>query len=157
MTINTVAALRQCAFFEEFQPRHMDKLMTLGSEVHFGKDDVIFCEGEDSRAFYVILSGRVGLEAGPENHRVRIQTLYPGDELGWSAVLSRPRQFQARALEPVEVMSFEVSALRDACAANPYFGCALLERLFRVVAERLNSTRLELAAALAPPPPRPNS
>jgi CRP-like cAMP-binding protein len=156
MTTDTMSALRQCAFFEEFAPRHIDKLMALGSEIHFDKDEVIFREGDKANLFYVIVSGRVALESNANGREVRIQLLYPGDELGWSAVLNRPRQFQARALEPVQAMYFEVSQLRDACIANPYFGCAFLERLFRVVAERLESTRLQLASVLAEiRPPRP--
>lgn len=149
MTTSAKMALSQCAFFEEFQPRHMDKLMTLGSELHFQKDEIVFREGEESGLFYVILSGRVALEASVNGRLFHIQTLFAGEELGWSAVLGGRRQFQARALEPVEAMSFEISRLRDACNANPYFGCAFLERLFRVAAARLETTRLELLKALA--------
>lgn len=149
MTTSTLTTLSQYAFFEEFQPRHMDKLMTLGSEQHFEKDEILFREGEESGLFYVILSGRVGLEASVNGRLFHIQTLFAGEELGWSAVLGNRRQFQARALEPVVAMSFEVSRLRDASNANPHFGCAFLERLFRVAAARLETTRLELLKALA--------
>ena len=145
----TIATLRQCAFFEEFQPRHMDKLMSLGAEQHFDKGEIIFREGEESALFYVIISGRVALEAAAGDRYVPIQTLFAGEELGWSALLGSARQFQARALEPVEVMAFEVSRLSDACAGNPYFGCAFLERILRVVAQRLEITRRELAKVLA--------
>ena len=81
--------------------------------------------------------------------QVRIDTLFGGDELGWSAVLQRKKQFQARALESVEALVFEVSRMHDAFEGNPYFGRAFLERLATVVAERLQNTRLQLAAALA--------
>jgi CRP/FNR family transcriptional regulator, cyclic AMP receptor protein len=149
MPTATLDELRQCTFFEEFAPRHVDKLKTLGSAIRFDKDEIVFREGDESSLFYVLVSGRIGLEATCGGRKLRILTLFPGDDLGWSAVLNRPRQFQARALEPVEAMAFEVSRLRDACAANPYFGCAFLERLLRAAAERLDSTRLQLATALA--------
>lgn len=149
MTVETMVALRHCPFFEEFLPKHMEKLMMLGSEVHFDKDEVIFREADDPNLFYVLLSGRVILEATVGGRIVPIQTLYPSHELGWSAVLNRKRQFQARALEPVRAMSFEIPRLRDACQGNPAFGAAFLERLFSVAAERLESTRLQLVAALA--------
>lgn len=149
MTLDAMASLRQSAFFEEFRPRHMEKLLALGSEVLFAKDEVIFREDEESRLFYVILSGRVALEANIGGRIRRIQTLFANDELGWSAMLSRRRHFQARALEPVRAMAFEGEALREACRDDPYFGCAFLERMFTVVAERLQSTRIQLAAALA--------
>ena len=151
--------LDRCPFFERFQPKHLDKLMTLGSPVQFKTGDIIFREGDEAPQFYVLLSGRVALEATFGDRQVRIDTLYGGDELGWSAVLQRKKQFQARALEAVQALVFEVSAMHDAFEGNPYFGRAFLERLATVVAERLQNTRLQLAAALAEThaPPAPTS
>jgi CRP-like cAMP-binding protein len=149
MTPDATATLHGLPFFEEFRARHMDKLLSLGSEVRFAKDEVIFHEDDEAKLFYVILSGRVALDAVVASRDVRIQVLYAGDDLGWSAVLSQTRQFEARALEPVRALAFEVANLRRACEANPYFGCAFFERMFRRVADRLQSTREQLAAALA--------
>jgi CRP/FNR family transcriptional regulator, cyclic AMP receptor protein len=148
MTPDTSASLHGLPFFEEFRARHMDKLLTLGTEVQFAKDEIIFHEDEEAKLFYVILSGRVALDAVVAGRNVRIQVLYAGEDLGWSAVLSQTRQFQARALEPVKAMAFEIATLRGACEANPYFGCAFFERMFTLVADRLQSTREQLAAAL---------
>ena len=149
MTPDATTNLHGLPFFEEFRARHMDKLLTLGTEVQFAKDEVIFRENDEARLFYVILSGRVALDAVVAGRNVRIQVLYAGEDLGWSAVLSQTRQFQARALEPVRAMAFEIATLRRACEANPYFGCAFFERMFTLVADRLQSTREQLAAALA--------
>jgi hypothetical protein len=63
MMIDTLTAMRQCPFFEEFQPKHMEKLMALGTQVEFEKDEIIFHEEDESHLFYVILTGRVVLEA----------------------------------------------------------------------------------------------
>jgi CRP-like cAMP-binding protein len=149
MTPNASATLHGLPFFEEFRARHMDKLLTLGTEVHFAKDEIIFHEDDQANLFYVILSGRVALDAVVAGRTVRIQVLYAGEDLGWSAVLNQKRQFQARALEPVGAMAFEIATLRQACEANPYFGCAFFERMFTLVADRLQSTREQLAKALA--------
>src|SRR5664280_1494033 len=87
MTSET-AVLDRCPFFEQFQPKHLDKLMMLGTPVHFGEGDIIFREGDEAPQFYVLLSGRVALEANFGGRQVRIDTLFVGDELGWSAVLT---------------------------------------------------------------------
>src|ERR1019366_2501343 len=113
MTSETVV-LDRCPFFEQFQPKHLDKLMMLGTPVHFGEGDILFREGDDASQFYVLLSGRVALEANFGGRQVRIDTLFAGDELGWSAVLKRRKQFQARALDSVEALVFEVSRMHDA-------------------------------------------
>jgi CRP-like cAMP-binding protein len=126
----------------------MEKFMTLGTQVHFEKDEIIFHEEDESHLFYVILSGRVVLEAHYAGSIFQLETLYPRQELGWPAVITRKRQLQARALEPVTAMAFEVSQLREACRSNPYFGCALLERLLTLGVEQLQSTRLRFVQTL---------
>jgi CRP-like cAMP-binding protein len=148
MTPDTLTAMRQCPFFEELQPKHMEKLMTLGTQVHFEKDEIIFHEEDESHLFYVILSGRVVLEARHGASTFQLETLYPRQEVGWAAVVNRKRQLQARALEPVTAMAFEVSQLRDACRTNPYLGCAFLERLLTLAVEQLQSTRLRFVQTL---------
>jgi CRP-like cAMP-binding protein len=148
MMTDTLTAMRECPFFEELQPKHMEKLMALGTQVEFEKDEIIFHEEDESHLFYVILSGRVVLEAHYEGNIYRLETLYPQQELGWPAVVTRKRQLQARALEPVTAMAFEVAQLREACRNNPYLGCALLERLLTFGVEQLQSTRMRLVEAL---------
>jgi len=149
MTSEMSAAVGRCPFFEAFQPKHIEKVIHLGTEVQFAKDQVIFREEDEGTHFYVILSGRVALEARFGGKLVHVQTAYAGDELGWSAVLKRKMQFQARAMEPVQALAFDASQLLDACDSNPVFGRAFMGRLLALVAERLESTRLELGAALA--------
>jgi CRP-like cAMP-binding protein len=148
MITATDSAVSQCSFFEEFQPKHMDKLMALGTEVHFSQDQMVFKEDDESRHFYIVLSGRVALEANYAGKTIRLETVYPRDEFGWVAVVSRKRQFQARALEPVAAMQFEVAEVSAACRNNPYFGCAFLERLFNLAVEQLARYRVRLIQAL---------
>src|ERR1017187_8492043 len=106
MTTDTLTELSQVSFFEEFLPRHMEKLTSLGSEVHFNKDEIIFRENQDSKVFYVILSGRIALEANVAGQTYCVQTLYASDVIGWSTVLNRKKPFQARALDPVRVLAY---------------------------------------------------
>src|SRR5579872_6878976 len=89
-----VPVLDRCPFFDHFQPKHLEKLTTLGSIAHFAKDEVIFQEDDDDTRFYVLLSGRVALELSYGGRPVIIDTLYAGDELGWSAVLGQRKQFR---------------------------------------------------------------
>ena len=152
MTTDTMAAMRQCAFFEEFQPKHMEKLMALGSEVHFDTDQIVFREDDESHLFYVVLSGRVALEAHYAGKTIRLETAYPKDEFGWVAVVRNKRQFQDRELENVSAMAFDVAQVSAACRNNPYFGCAFLERLFTLAVEQLARYRMRLLEALGQKP-----
>jgi hypothetical protein len=80
-----------------------------------------------------------------------VQTLFAGDELGWSALLTGTgKQFQARTLERVDVLAFQGAELLAKCREDTLFGFILMRRLLGVVSERLQATRLQLLDAYSP-------
>jgi len=84
-------------------------------------------------------------------HVLRVQTLYAGDELDWSAVLPHAgKHFQARALTPVSALAFEGEQLLASFKSDPEFGLAFMLRLMGVVSERLRATRLQLLDMYSP-------
>jgi len=84
-------------------------------------------------------------------HTFRVQTLFAGDELGWSALLmGSGKQFQARVLERSDMLAFQAADLLAACREDPAFGFALMQRLLAVVAERLQATRVQLLDMYSP-------
>ncbi len=146
-----LAKLRHHPFVLEFEPRHVERLASLARDVRFERDQVIFREGDDCSEFYLICSGLVSLELVAPGHVFRVQTLFAGDELGWSAVLmGSGKQFQARVLERVDALAFEASEVLAACREDTGFGFALMQRLLAVVAERLQATRVQLLDMYSP-------
>jgi CRP/FNR family transcriptional regulator, cyclic AMP receptor protein len=127
------------------QPHHLEMLAGMAHEVKFDKDWIIFPEGDECGKFYLLILGKVALELRGPHRSYLIQTLGPGDELGWSSVLMQDgKHFQARALEPVRALEFDGAQLQEACKADPVFGYALMYRLLGVVSKRLQATRLQL-------------
>ena len=146
-----LAALRHHPFVVEFEPRHVERLAALARDVRFERGQVIFLEGDECSEFYLLVNGLVALEIAAPGHLFRVQTLFAGDELGWSALLgSSGKQFQARALERTEALSFESADLLAACREDPAFGFALMHRLLGVVAKRLQATRVQLLDSYSP-------
>ncbi|MGE5489325.1 MAG: Crp/Fnr family transcriptional regulator [bacterium] len=144
-------AVRDHPFVAGLKPAFLEKFASLALEVQFGRDEKIFQEGETSGRFYLLLSGKVALEASAPGCILRIQTLGAGDELGWSSVVSAEgKHFQARSLEPVRALAFDGQRLRQLCEQEPAFGYAVMQRLLRVVAERLQATRMQLIDMYAP-------
>jgi hypothetical protein len=65
--------------------------------------------------------GLVALEIARAGHTFRVQTLFAGDELGWSALLmGRGKHFQARTLERVDALAFEGTELLAACRTTRF-------------------------------------
>jgi CRP-like cAMP-binding protein len=151
MRESLLATLRHHPFVAEFEPRHVEKLATLAKEIRFDRDQVLFREGDECGEFYLIVNGLVALEIAAPGHTFRVQTLFAGDELGWSALLmGRGKHFQARTLERVDALAFEGTELLAACHEDTLFGFTLMQRLLGVVAERLQSTRLQLLDTSSP-------
>ncbi len=130
---------------QDFSPAQIDRLAAMARVVHFDAGHVIFREGDECDDLYLVLAGHVALDLASPKQVLRVETLGPGDELGWSAMLmGSHRYFQARTLEPVEALAFNAAELRRMSEDDPVFGYALMRRLLAVVAERLQATRLQV-------------
>jgi CRP-like cAMP-binding protein len=151
MTSTLLPVLLQHPFVAQFKPEHSARLADLAQPVHFDTDQVIFHEGDDYSVFYLLGEGMVALEIEAPGQVLRVQTLYAGDELDWSAVLPHAgKHFQARALSPVTALAFEGDQLLASFEADPAFGLAFMLRLMGVVSERLRATRVQLLDMYAP-------
>jgi CRP-like cAMP-binding protein len=132
-------------FLEGLSQPHLDKLVSLASEVRFQADQVIFREADPSSLFYLIVEGEVALEIRAPGRIVRVQTIGAGEELGWSSLLAKVnKQFQARTLSPVRAIAFDGVRLAAACDEDCLFGLIMLRKILAVVAERLRNTRLQV-------------
>lgn len=145
MTQSLLQVLQKHPFVAELPPEHKSRLAELATQVHFDAGQIIFHEGDDYSIFYLINEGTIALELQMPGELLRVQTLFAGDELGWSAVLPHSgMRFQARALTPVAALAFDGEQLLASFKADAEFGLAMMLRLMGVVSERLRATRVQL-------------
>lgn len=140
------ALIAQQPFFKGLDAEHVEELAKRAMVEQFDAGEEIFVEGNPANRFYIILQGKVVLESDArERGRIAIETLGPGDDLGWSWLFAPYYlQFSARAVEPTKVIFFYATPLRDLCEQDHEFGYELLRRTAEVVVERLRSMRLRL-------------
>ena len=129
------------------KPEHLDVLCDCAMQTQFAKDQLIFREGDLANRFYLIEEGRVALEShGGSDHNVLIQTLRPGDALGWSWLFPPYYwHFDARTLAPTKAIFFYGTRLRAQCEEDHDFGYELLKRMAAVVIQRLQAAREQRA------------
>jgi len=149
MTTVTVAdvdiALRRQPLMREFTPAQFDQLMNIAELVDFEPNEVIHREGDESDKLFLVVRGHVAIELAGRLEVLRVETVGPGGEFGWSSMLQGAgRYFQSRALDGVQALAFDAADLRLMCEEDPRFGYALMTRLLAVVAERLQATRLQI-------------
>jgi CRP-like cAMP-binding protein len=141
-------AIMKHAFFNGMKPEHLAVLTEGAKATSFKAGDVLFREGEPANQFYLIESGKIALETlESANGTMLVQTLGAGDVLGWSWLFAPfVWHFQARAIEPANVIVLSGAHLLVTAERNRDFGYELMKRVAQVVIRRLQATRKQLLA-----------
>lgn len=147
-TIERVIAAH--SFLTGLKPAHLRLLADNAMGVRYHANKMIFREGDPANRFYLIEAGKVTLESrGREGAAVSIETIGPGDVLGWSWLFPPYYwHFDARCLEPTTAIFFYGTRLREAAEKDPELGYELMRRIAQVVIQRLQATRKQLMTKL---------
>jgi CRP/FNR family cyclic AMP-dependent transcriptional regulator len=139
--------IAQQPFFKGFNEHQLQILADSAMKMRFEAGQSIFDEGSPANRFYIILKGKVVLESELENrNKIAIQTLGPGDDLGWSWLFPPFYiHLSARALEATETIFFYGTRLRDQCEQDHELGYQLMTRIAEVATQCLKATQLRLA------------
>jgi CRP-like cAMP-binding protein len=124
---------------------HLAVLAEAAADVTFPARHRLFEDGGSASRFWLIQSGHVALDLHvPGQGRMKIDSIGMGELLGWSWLFPPYRwAFGAVATGPVEAFEFDGRMVR-ACYE-------LTRRLARVVAKRLQATRVRLITASSLP------
>ncbi|MCI0618354.1 cyclic nucleotide-binding domain-containing protein [bacterium] len=135
-------------FLTGMDDRLVKILASCASMRQFYPEQYIFRQGEKAEHFYLIRSGQIDVEAfSASGGPVLIQSLKDGDVLGWSWLVPPYEwRFDARVVKPTEVVSLDARDLHGIFAMNHELGYELLRRFLAIVAERLESERLQMVS-----------
>jgi len=140
-----LAEVSEHPFLHGLNQRHLEALAECAMRARFNAGDVIFREGDPANRFYLIIKGKVVVESQTEHKRTLLQTVGAGDVLGWSWLFPPYYlHFDARAIEPTEVMFFYGTRLREMCEEDRDLGFEMLKRIAHVVINRLVTTEKRL-------------
>ena len=88
------------SFLAGLTDEQLDTLGTLAREVSFEENELVLTTGQQSKVFYLLLTGSVCIEARSLAYTMSIQALGPGEAFGWSSLLNHhDTLFQVRARE----------------------------------------------------------
>jgi CRP-like cAMP-binding protein len=131
------------AFLRGLDDRHLMNLASGARPFTASAGKYLARQGEEATAFYLIQSGHVDIQARRSDGPVTVQTVGPGEVVGWSWVIPPHRwQFDCRAADTVQGLSLDAEWLRDLCERDHELGYHLLKHLLAVVASRLAASRL---------------
>ena len=145
----TAESLAAHPFLHGMSRDHLAVLADTASDVTFPARHRLFEDGGRATRFWLIQSGYVALDLHvPGQGRTKMDTIGMGELLGWSWLFPPYTwAFGAVAACPVEAFEFDGRMVRARCESDPAFGYELTQRLARVVAKRLQATRVRLISA----------
>ena len=133
-------------FFEGLDGAFVAEVIRGATEETYETGDMLVRDGEPAKEFLLIDTGKVALEiVATEKPRLTIQTIGPGEVLGWSWLTPPARwRLDARALKTTRAFIIQAEYLRSILDARPADGYRFLLRLVPVIAERLENTQVQL-------------
>lgn len=138
--IEKVMILKGSEFFRNFPGADLAGIAAVADVVHVDKDEVIFAEGEDGDAFFMVVQGSVVISRGA----TKLATLRSREGFGEMAILDKEsRSATATAAEPTTLLSLDRDSFDRAIEQNP----VLARGVYRVLTERLRNTLAQIAAS----------
>lgn len=137
--IERVMILKGSEFFRNFPGSELAGIAALSQEVHARKGDVIFEQGDDGDAFYIVVQGAVVISRGS----TRLATLGPREGFGEMAILDRDtRSATATASEDTTLLALDRDSFDQVIEQNPI----VARGVYRVLTQRLRNTLAQVAA-----------
>jgi CRP-like cAMP-binding protein len=129
--------------FQGVSPDELSNLARQAGTRRLVRGDILFNEGEEPDALFVVLRGRVAIANKSFDGRESVVALMePGDLFGEMGMRDgRPRSAEGRALEPSEVLVLEYGPVRTLLEQHP----ELLWGVVRMLADRLRGMDEALA------------
>lgn len=130
--------LKNSALFGSLTPLELKIVDGLMHERRFLGDEIVFDEGEQGQAVYLITSGRVVISQAHDDAFKVVAELGPGAVFGDLALLDdAPRNAQARAMGTLEVAVFFRADFLGLMETDAKIGYKIALSLARLIGQRL--------------------
>jgi len=140
--------LRRYPYFAGISDESLREVAMIADECRVAAGQRIFSEGDPAKFLAIIMSGEVNIQYELGNGELRtVDTLIPGDILVWSALIE-PYKTTAigTATKPCEVVQIHGEKLRALCDKDPRLGYYLTIQIAKLLANRLEGARVQLAS-----------
>jgi CRP/FNR family cyclic AMP-dependent transcriptional regulator len=130
--------LKNSALFSTLTPLELKIVDGMLHERRFLADEIIFDEGEEGQALYLVMSGRVLISRTRDRELEVVAELSPGSFFGDLALLDdSPRNAQARALDNCELAVFFRADFMGLMETDAVVGYKISLALARHIGQRL--------------------
>ncbi len=138
-------------FFQGLPPPYLALIVGCAKNARFEAGQHLFTEGQQANDFFLLRRGRIAIEMHVYDKPRIVNTLGPGQVLGWSWLVP-PHfwRFDAVAKETVHTTALDGACLREKCEADHDLGYEMLRRFGHDIEERLYGAWTQLADMYSP-------
>ena len=139
--------LKEIELFEGVDFEVLNEIADICSENSYSKDTVLFEKDEQAKCIYILLEGTVYLVI-KNGGSITYNLSEPGDVFGWSSMLENGK-YTASGIcaTDLKVVKIERDKLNRIFQNRPEVGFKVLQRLARVISNRLSNAYRDLLSA----------
>jgi len=134
--------LSKVSFLRELTPDELDRVLSIARVVRYGKDAVLFKEGDPGAALYIVVDGSVRVsKVVPGARDEAVAFMERGGCFGEMALIDEfPRSADAIAQTDCRVLFFDKDVLLDLLQEDPVIARKILWAFCRTLSMRLRET-----------------
>ena len=148
--------LKRFPFFASLNEEQIKQLAMIGEEVEFNKDQLVVEECQPANTLYVLMEGSADLYFTVQDDKTNTRKQFfvgeitSGDPFGITVLLEPYQHFSTvRCTSPCKAIALDGIKLREMADDDPVLAKNILKHIALAAMERLNNTRIQLAAAWA--------
>ena len=141
-----VSRLKDCKIFEDLDDALLQKLAPIATIRDYQKNQYIKKEGEESKNFYIVLSGKIVFETAVYGETViRLGTANKDDYFGESALIPPYETTTDRmALEESKLIVIDGVKLREMLESDYAMGFYFMRKVSQMLSTQLHRVREQL-------------
>jgi CRP-like cAMP-binding protein len=144
----TGADLSRVSLFADLPGDELDALARHATRRRLEDGEVLFEQGRPAHSLHVVVDGGLVLRAEGGGQSVIVDTLSPGDLVGWSAMRENAMTLSTgRAIGTTEVIAIPVDRIVDLAAGGSRESRRLLRRIVGLAASHLEASWAQLRRA----------
>ena len=131
--------------FEGLPEEELAGLAAVSSRRRLADGETLFRQGQPAATLHVVVAGGLVLRADAGRHSVIVDSLAPGDLVGWSAMRGGATTLStARAVGRTEVLAIPVDPIVELAAGGSRMSEVLLRRIVALAAGHLEASWKQL-------------
>ena len=131
MKEHIIEKLQHATFFKGLNEDHLEKICSKSKVLSFNKDDIVFCQGDEANAFFLIIKGWVAITKENQNAEQSVLHVFKdGESFAEPAALVIGRYpASAYAASSCDLLELKISFLRSMIKEDPDIAMRMIARL----------------------------